>query len=62
MTQKRWYKSVTVWLAIAQAISSLITVSIAEDPALVSVGWLGIAKSTIDTFVRLFMTSRPITF
>lgn len=62
MSQKRWYTSVTVWLAIAQAVSSLITVIIAEDPTLLTVGWLGTVKSAADIIVRLFMTSRPITF
>lgn len=50
---KPWYLSKTLWIAIAQAVSGILTALFAQDPTLKAVGYLAIAKSIADFFVRL---------
>lgn len=53
MQTKPFYKSRTVWIAIAQAVSGILTAVFAQDPTLKAVGYLAILKSIADFFVRL---------
>lgn len=53
MPIKPWYYSKTIWLAIAQAVASILTAIFAQDPALQTVGILGMIKSIADFVVRL---------
>ncbi len=49
-------QSRTVWLALAQAVAGVITAAVAANPAL---GWLVIAKSVVDIWLRA-LTTEPI--
>lgn len=56
---KNPFKSKTVWFAILQAIAGIVTVIIANDPALQSVAAIAIFKSALDITLRA-MTTEPI--
>lgn len=53
---KKWYESKTILLAIAQGIIGVLVVLESNYP---SVGWVAIAKSVVDFYVR-YNTSQPI--
>ena len=57
--KKEWYKSRTLWIAVAQSIVGIITVFIAENPELKVVGGMATVKSVIDTWLR-FNTVRGL--
>lgn len=59
MAKKIW-QSKTVWIAILQAIAGVMAVVFAENPGLVTIGWVGVVKSVVDVAVRLFLTSTAV--
>lgn len=50
---KPWYLSKTIWIAILQAIAGVITIIVAQDPSLLTVGWVATLKSISDVIIRL---------
>lgn len=58
METKNLYKSKTIILAIAQALVSLFAV-LSTTPEFATIGWLGIAKSMLDVYIR-FQTKTEI--
>ena len=59
METKPFYKSTTVQLAVLQAVVSIITALIAQDPALQGAAVLLIIKSAADLAIRV-KTTQPI--
>ncbi len=59
METKPWYKSKTVWFAIAQAITGIATAILAADPNIKLAGIVATIKSTADLYIR-FSTTQPI--
>ena len=54
METKPIYQSKTFWLAVAQAVAGIITIFASTYD---SVGWLIIAKSAVDTYMRYVTTT-----
>jgi len=61
MAKKIW-ESKTVWLAVLQAVASILAVIFSENPTLMAVGWLGTLKSVVDIMVRVFLTGTSVRF
>ena len=55
---KQWYKSKTIWTAVLQAVAGILTVVLAEYPALEAVGYILFLKSFVDSALR-FITYQP---
>ena len=51
MVKIPWYKSKTLWLAVLQAIASLLG-TLSTSPEFQTLGWLGIVKSLVDIYLR----------
>jgi purine-cytosine permease-like protein len=54
-----WWKSKTLWIAVAQAVAGIIAVVISENPELQYVGVLVTVKSVLDFYLR-YTTNRAI--
>ncbi len=59
MEGKKLRFSKTFWLAVAQAVVGLLIIFFTDNPALDGAGFLAIAKSAVDIFVRR-NTSEPV--
>lgn len=59
METKKWYKSRTIWFAIAQAVTGIATAILANDPNIKLAGALATIKSAADLYIR-FNTVQPI--
>lgn len=51
---KRWYKSKTLWLAVAQSLGGILLILDGEG-----VGWALQAKSALDVVLR-YLTKGPV--
>lgn len=49
MSEKKWYLSKTIWLAVLQAILGVFVAIGTEIP---TVGWIMVVKSVIDVLIR----------
>jgi len=58
-TNKKWYKSKTLWLAILQGVAGILVAIINVNPNMKIVGGAMVVKSVIDFGLRL-LTSQPI--
>ena len=59
MNIKSIFSSKVFWLAIAQAVAGILTIALAQDPALTTVGWVMNAKSVLDIILR-FTTTQAV--
>lgn len=57
MDTKVWWKSKTLWVAIAQGGLGIIVALKAVDPAIADLGWVAVVKSIIDMFLRMGTTT-----
>lgn len=59
MNSKPWYRSLTIWLAIFQAVAGAYFSFFQNNPQIELVGGAALVKSAIDVILR-FITTQPI--